>query len=90
MRPGISPDSLKIILGLVESYSKYRIFSLRIIPSQTETAKAGDLIYLDPPYFHTKGRYYGTIDFDTFLAYLELVKQQRIKYMLVRRLQRRG
>lgn len=48
----------------------------------TETAKEGDLIYLDPPYFHTKGRYYGTIDFDVFLAYLENLNSKGIKYML--------
>ena len=48
----------------------------------TETAKEGDLIYLDPPYFHTKGRYYGTIDFDAFLAYLEQLNSKGIKYML--------
>ena len=48
----------------------------------TETAKAGDLIYLDPPYFHTKGRYYGTIEFDAFLPYREYLNSKDIKYML--------
>ena len=48
----------------------------------TETAKEGDLIYLDPPYFHTKGRYYGTIDFNAFLSYLNRLNSKGIKYML--------
>lgn len=81
-RPGIAPNSLeKIILD----WSK-RIQGTEFIATNytitTETAKAGDLIYLDPPYFHTKGRYYGTIDFDTFLAYLEHLNNKGIKYML--------
>ena len=37
----------------------------------TSSAKSGDIIYLDPPYFHTKGRYFGTINFERFLNYLE-------------------
>ena len=41
-----------------------------------------DLIYLDPPYFHTKGRYYGTIDFEAFLTNLEKLNSKGIKYML--------
>ena len=69
-RPGISPDSLKKI---IMDWSKH-IQGAKFI--------AADLVYLDPPYFHTKGRYYGTIDFDAFLAYLEQLNSKGIKYML--------
>ncbi|MDU3276356.1 MAG: Dam family site-specific DNA-(adenine-N6)-methyltransferase [Veillonella sp.] len=81
-RPGIHPDSLqKIILD----WSKH-IQGAKFISSDytvtTESAKKGDLIYLDPPYFHTKGRYYGSINFDTFFTYLEHLNSKGVKFML--------
>ena len=82
MRPGISPDSLKEIILDWSNHIQNTEFFAADYTVTTETAKAGDLIYLDPPYFHTKGRYYGTIDFDAFLAYLEQLNSRGIKYML--------
>ena len=81
-RPGIAPDSLKkIILDWSEHIQRVE-FAAEDYRVTTEKAKKGDLIYLDPPYFHTKGRYYGTIDFDEFLVYLEQLNRKEIKYML--------
>ena len=48
----------------------------------TSSAKSGDIIYLDPPYFHTKGRYFGTINFERFLNYLEDLNKRNINYIL--------
>lgn len=81
-RPGISPDTLeKIILD----WSR-RVWGTTFLAEDyaetTRNAKAGDLVYLDPPYFHTKGEYYGTIDFDAFLAYLDRLNGKGINYML--------
>ncbi|MCD7802130.1 MAG: Dam family site-specific DNA-(adenine-N6)-methyltransferase [Clostridiales bacterium] len=81
-RRGITPDSLKkIILDWSE-----RIQCAEFTPvdyaESSSSAKEGDLIYLDPPYFHTKGRYYGTIDYDRFLEYLDSLTQKGVKYML--------
>lgn len=81
-RPGINPESLKKIIldwssniqGVQFIYSDYTI--------TTTSAVAGDLIYLDPPYFNTKGRYFGTINFEKFLEYLEDLNRRDIKYML--------
>lgn len=81
-RPGISPDSLeKIILDWSERIQGAEFLAADYIVT-TESAGANDLIYLDPPYFHTKGRYYGAIDFDAFLEYLEQINSRGIKYML--------
>ena len=81
-RPGIAPERLeKIILDWSEKiqstefyHSDYR--------DLTSSAKKGDLVYLDPPYFHTKGRYYGGIDYSDFLDYLEELNKKQVKYML--------
>lgn len=81
-RPGISPDNLEKIILDWSKYIQGAEFIAADYTLTTETAKEGDLIYLDPPYFHTKGRYYGTIDFDAFLAYLDRLNSRGIKYML--------
>ena len=81
-RPGISPDSLKKIILDWSKHIQGTEFVADDYTITTESAKTGDLIYLDPPYFHTKGRYYGTINFDTFLTYLEQLNRKGIKYML--------
>ena len=81
-RPGIHPSSLEKIIIDWSEHIQCSEFIAADYKITTETAKAGDLIYLDPPYFHTKGRYYGTIDFDAFLAYLEQLNSKGIKYML--------
>lgn len=81
-RPGISPDSLKKIIMDWSTHIQGAEFIAADYMITTATAKEGDLIYLDPPYFHTKGRYYGTIDFGAFLGYLEQLNSKGIKYML--------
>jgi DNA adenine methylase len=48
----------------------------------TQDVNCGDFIYLDPPYFNTRGRYYGTIDYEKFLEYLEWLNQRGVKYAL--------
>lgn len=81
-RPGIDPDTLKKIIMDWSAHIQGAQFLPKDYVETTEAAKAGDLIYLDPPYFHTKGRYYGTIDYEVFLNYLEDLNKRGIKYML--------
>ena len=81
-RKGINPNTLE---GIIFDWSEH-IRSTEFIAADytvtTSSAKAGDIVYLDPPYFHTKGRYFGTIDFDRFLEYLEDLNRRGIKYLL--------
>lgn len=81
-RPGIKPDSLE---GIITDWSE-KVASTTFVCADyretTSTAKKGDFIYLDPPYFNTKGRYYGGIDYDEFFKYLEQLNQRGIKFAL--------
>ncbi len=81
-RPGISPDRLKRILVDWSKHIAGAEFHEADYQITTASAQRGDLIYLDPPYFHTKGRYYGTIDYNAFLNYLEKLNSRGVRFML--------
>ena len=81
-RPGISPNSLKKIIIDWSINIHGAEFIADDYQNTTLSAQKGDLVYLDPPYFHTKGRYYGTINYDAFLTFLESLNQREVKYIL--------
>ena len=81
-RPGISPDKLTEIIMDWSGHIQGTRFMARDYIESTSDAGQGDLVYLDPPYFHTKGRYYGTIDYKIFLDYLESLNSRGVKFML--------
>lgn len=81
-RSGIKPESLRDIIKDWSTHIQGINFLADDYTITTSTAKSGDIVYLDPPYFHTKGRYFGTINFDKFLIYLDDLNQRGIKYLL--------
>lgn len=83
-RPGISPDSLRKIILDWSEHIQCSEFLAQEYTKTTEDAQKGDLVYLDPPYFHTKGRYYGigTIDFEEFYQYLSSLNSRGVKFIL--------
>lgn len=81
-RPGIEPSRLKKIIIDWSQHIQAADFFAQDYRETTKSAHEGDLVYLDPPYFHTKGRYYGTIDYDDFLKYLSDLNARGIKFML--------
>lgn len=81
-RPGIRPESLREIILDWSARIQHTEFLAEDYAVTTASAQKGDIVYLDPPYFHTKGRYFGTIDFERFLAYLEDLNSRGIKYLL--------
>ncbi len=47
-----------------------------------DNLKDNDFVYMDPPYFNTKGMYFGAIDFDSFFGFLETLSEMNIKFAL--------
>ena len=81
-RKGINPDTLENVIVDWSKHIQNTVFIAGDYTTTTTSAKTGDIVYLDPPYFHTKGRYFGTIDYDKFLEYLEDLNRREIKYLL--------
>jgi len=81
-RKGIDPSRLKSILAIWSERVQGIDFRNGDYWETTQDVKANDFVYLDPPYFNTKGRYYGTIDYERFLEYLDWLNQRGVKYAL--------
>jgi DNA adenine methylase len=69
-RNGIEPSTLRDIVA--EWSELLRINQVEFLScSYTEICPdEKDFLYLDPPYYNTKGMYYGTIDYDEFFKWL--------------------
>ncbi len=81
-RKGIQPSKFKeIIYTWSKIISNYK-FLAKDYRELTECANKRDFIYLDPPYFNTRGRYFGGIDFERFFNYLEGLNKRGIKFAL--------
>jgi len=70
-RKGINPESLRKTIKVWSSKISKATFICDDFEKSLVNVKKNDLVYLDPPYFNTKGRYYGGIDFNRFIKYLE-------------------
>lgn len=81
-RRGIQPTRVASIIlewGRQLAQVEFRVGDYR---ETTRDATSRDLIYLDPPYFHTKGRYYGKIDYEEFQSFLESLSAKGVRYIL--------
>ena len=83
-RNGIKPELLKPIL--TEWSEKLRKNNVKFVHRSYEEilgeVKEGDFIYMDPPYFNTKGMYFGGIDFESFFVFLENVSKMNVRFAL--------
>lgn len=83
-RNGITPENLKPIL--YEWSQKLNSKNVEFINCSYEEifhkSKDGDFLYLDPPYFNTKGLYYGGLDFEKFFNELGDVNNRCVKYVM--------
>ena len=81
-RKGIAPNRMRTILADWSERVQGIEFRSGDYWETTQDVQDGDFVYLDPPYFNTKGRYFGTIDFDRFLEYLDWLNKKGVKYAL--------
>lgn len=81
-RRGIAPQKLRSIIFDWHTRVQNVQFVCCDYRECTAAAAEGDFIYLDPPYYNTKGRYYGKIDYDEFFAYLGQLNKRKIRYAL--------
>lgn len=81
-RRGMASDRLNRIIHQWSTIIKGYRFVHSSYSESTKKAVKGDFVYLDPPYFHTKGRYFGTIVYDDFLKYLNDLNERGIKFAL--------
>lgn len=73
-RKGIIPEK---IYSIVQQYSKLlnnHDCSFMHLDYTENNYTENDLVYLDPPYFNTKGIYFGIIDFNNFFDFLQNLK----------------
>lgn len=78
-RTGIKPDTYKKII--YDWSEKLNLKNVQFINQSYENVQSseGDFVYLDPPYFKTKGIYFGEIEYE---AFFEWMRKQEGKYIL--------
>ena len=81
-RRGIHPTRMATIILDWAARMKNHEFFCGDYRETSKTACTRDFVYLDPPYFNTKGRYYGRIDFKEFLEYLRLLNGRGVRFAL--------
>lgn len=81
-RRGIQPLKFKDIVHTWSKIIRNYKFLTQDYRELTADVKKEDFIYLDPPYFNTRGRYFGGIEFEKFINYLEGLNKRNIKFAL--------
>ena len=81
-RGGINPETIKNIILNWSDKIKNTLFVDCDYRKILQYVKENDFVYLDPPYFNTKGLYYGGIDYDAFIDFLRQLCNMGVKYIL--------
>lgn len=81
-RKGINPTRLeKIVYDWSNAIQNVK-FVHKDYKECLKDATSEDFIYLDPPYFNTRGRYFGRIDYEEFINFLKHLNELNIKFAL--------
>lgn len=82
-RPGINPKTLeKIIILWHEKFKNYIFINCDYSNIIDNFITKNDFIYLDPPYFETKGMYHNGLDFNNLCKNIEKINLIGAKYIL--------
>jgi len=81
-RRGIHPDRLAEVIALWLPRLQNVTFTYGDYEDTLRTLECDDFVYLDPPYFYTKGRYQGRIDYVRFFRVLEGLNVKGIRFAL--------
>lgn len=82
-RPGIDPDRLAQIIYKWQRAIQHVSFRAADYRDTLDDARKGDLVFLDPPYASTKGRYRrGTFSLQAFLLELARMNSRGIRWVL--------
>ena len=81
-RGGINPETMKKVLLDWSNKIKNHSFMHMDYFSILDYVNSNDFVYLDPPYFNTKGMYYGAIDYEEFIWFLRELCKKNVKYIL--------
>lgn len=81
-RRGVHPDKAEEIILKWSDVINNVEFIHADYKESTKTATCEDFVYLDPPYFNTKGRYFGKIDYEEFIYFIEDLNERKIKFIL--------
>lgn len=86
-RLGTSPDKMKVNVLSISSLLKNKCKFMSVdYKNVLDLAKAGDLVYMDPPYQGVCGnkdaRYYSGINFDEFVNELDLLNKKNVDFVI--------
>ena len=81
-RNGMNPETIKNIILDWSEKIKHTWFMVCDYKDIIKYVNSSDFVYLDPPYFNTKGLYYGGIDYDEFIEFLRELNDRNVKYIL--------
>ncbi len=81
-RKGMLPHRFAKIVRQWAAHIQGIEFRLGDFELTTSDAKAGDFLYLDPPYAGNKQRYIGDLDVDRFLKALDILNRRGVRWAL--------
>ena len=81
-RPGIAPSRLRKLLMEISPKIQNYTFICGDYSQILPLIGNNDLVYLDPPYAHTKSLYYGAIQYDPLWDFVKAAKLQGAKCVL--------
>lgn len=81
-RPGVHPDTMHKTLNEWSTRISGTVFLCDDFVSVLASATHDDLVYLDPPYLHTKGIYGSTVSLEQLCACLDDLNRRGIRWLM--------